>query len=73
MLPHSAWQRYGCWYYADHGGIEAMRKALMKARHILHCAIVAGILKGDDAYDALDSVKDALISTAHNEEEGGAK
>lgn len=68
ILLHSAWQRYGCWHYAEDEEIEAMREALDKAKRILHCAIVAGILKGDDAYEALDFVNAALARTAHNEE-----
>ena len=42
------------------GDCAKMREALVKAKRVLHCAIVAGILKGDNAYDALDAVISAL-------------
>ena len=44
----------------------AMREALVKAQRVLHCAIVAEILKGDDAQEALNAVTTALSSTPRN-------
>ena len=43
-----------------------MREALVKAQRVLHCAIVAETLKGDDAQEALNAVTTALSSTPRN-------
>lgn len=54
------------------GNAAAMREALVKAKRVLHCAIVADILKGDDAYDALDAVISALSKPPRNCDAGTA-
>lgn len=43
-----------------------MREALVRARRVLHCAIVAEILKGDDAQEALNVVTAALSAPPRN-------
>lgn len=48
------------------GNMAAMREALELCQRVIHCAIVAGILRGDDAYDALDRSKAALSSPPRN-------
>lgn len=46
--------------------VKVMREALEKARRVLHCAIVAGILKGDDVNSAFNEVIAALSDTPRN-------
>lgn len=49
------------------GNAAKMREALEKAQRVLHCAIIiAGILKGDDAYEALNAVTAALSAPPRN-------
>lgn len=48
------------------GNMAAMREALDKAHRVLHSAIIAGILKGDDAYDAINMATAALAAPARN-------
>lgn len=43
-----------------------MREALEQAQRVLHCAIVAEILKGDDAQEALNAVTTALSAHPRN-------
>ncbi len=43
-----------------------MRKALEQAQRVLHCAIVAEILKGEDAHEALNVVTNALSQPPRN-------
>lgn len=43
-----------------------MREALEQARRVLHCAIVADILKGKDAHEALNVVTAALCEPPRN-------
>lgn len=50
-----------------------LRDALDKARRVLHCAIVAGILKGDDAYDAVNIANAALAEPVRNCDVGTAQ
>lgn len=42
------------------GNAAKMRMALELCQRVIHCAIIAGILRGDDAYDALNKSKAAL-------------
>ena len=46
--------------------VRAMYDALEKAQRVLHCAIVADILKGEDAIKAFNAVTDALSATPRN-------
>ena len=46
--------------------VAKAREALKQARRVLHCAIVAGILKGEDAHEALNVVTDALSAPPRN-------
>lgn len=48
------------------GNVAKMRGALEQAKRVLHCAIVADILKGEDAHEALNVVTDALSSPKRN-------
>lgn len=43
-----------------------MREALERARRVLHCAIVADILKGEDAHEALNAVTATLSEPPRN-------
>ena len=43
-----------------------MREALVKAQRVLHCAIVAETLKGDDAQETLNAVTAALSAHPRN-------
>ena len=45
---------------------QEMREALVKAQRVLHCAIVAETLKGDDAQEALNAVTAALSAPLRN-------
>ena len=55
------------------GNQMKMREALETCRRVIHCAIIAGILRGDDAYDALDKAKAALSAPARNCDVGTAE
>ena len=46
--------------------VKAMREALEKVRRVLHCAIVAGVLKGDDVNSAFNEVIAALSAPPRN-------
>ena len=48
------------------GNAAAMRDALAQAQRVLHCAIVADILKGEDAHEALNAVSTALSAPPRN-------
>ena len=48
------------------GNAAAMREALEKVRRVLHCAIVADILKGDDVNSAFNEVIAALSAPLRN-------
>lgn len=48
------------------GNAAAMREALDKAHRVLHRAIIAGILRCDDAYDAMNMAAAALSAPARN-------
>lgn len=48
------------------GNVAKTREALVQARRVLHCAIVAGILKGEDANEALNVVTAALSAPPRN-------
>lgn len=48
------------------GNAAAMREALEQAQRVLHCAIVADILKGEDAHEALNAVSTALSAPPRN-------
>lgn len=48
------------------GNAAAMRNALEKVRRVLHCAIVADILKGDDVNSAFNEVTAALSAPPRN-------
>ena len=48
------------------GNAAKMREALEKAQRVLHCAIVAGILKGEDAHIALNVVTAAISAPPRN-------
>ena len=48
------------------GNAAKMREALEKAQNVLHCAIVAGILKGEDAVGALNAVSAAISTPSRN-------
>jgi hypothetical protein len=50
-----------------------MREALKQARRVLHCAIVAGILKRKDAHKALNVVATALSAPPRNCDVGTAE
>lgn len=52
--------------------VKAMRDALELCHHVIHCAIVADILRGDDAYDALNKSKAALAEPPRNCDVGTA-
>lgn len=58
---------------AQHGNSAAMREALDKAHRVLHCAIIAGILKGDNAYDAMNMAAAALAKPPRNCDAGTAE
>ena len=51
----------------------AMREALKKVRTVLHCAIVADILKGDDVNSAFNEVTAALSAPPRNCDVGTTK
>ena len=53
--------------------VKAMREALEKVRRVLHCAIVAGILKGDDVNSAFNEVIAALSAPPRNCDVGTAE
>lgn len=55
------------------GNAAKMHEALVKAQRVLHCAIVAEILKGDDAQEALNVVTAALSATPRNCDVGTAE
>lgn len=55
------------------GNTTKMREALKQAQQVLHCAIVAGILKGEDAHGALDVVTAALNKPPRNCDVGTAE
>lgn len=55
------------------GNAASMRKALEKVRRVLHCAIVAGILKGDDVNDAFNEVIAAISAPPRNCDVGTAE
>ena len=46
--------------------VAEMREALEQAQRVLHCAIVAEMLKGDDAQEALNAVTAALSAHPRN-------
>lgn len=48
------------------GNVAEMREALKKAMRVLHCSIVAEILNGEDAHEALNAVTTALSAPARN-------
>ena len=48
------------------GNAAALRDALAQAQRVLHCAIVADILKGEDAHEALNAVSTALSAPPRN-------
>lgn len=48
------------------GNTAAMREALNQAQRVLHCAIVAGILGGKDAHEALNGITAALSAPPRN-------
>ena len=48
------------------GNAAKMRYALEQAQRVLHCAIVADILKGEDAHEALNAVSTALSAPPRN-------
>ena len=48
------------------GNAAAMREALEKVLRVLHCAIVADILKGDDVNSAFNEVTAALSAPPRN-------
>lgn len=48
------------------GNSAKMREALEKVRRVLHCAIVADILKGDDVNSAFNEVTAALSAPPRN-------
>ena len=48
------------------GNAAKMREALEQAKRVLHCAIVADILKGEDARKAFNAVTAALSSPPRN-------
>ena len=48
------------------GNAAKMREALVMAQRVLHCAIVAEILKGDSAQEALNVVTAALSTPPRN-------
>ena len=52
--------------YSQVGNAAKMREALVRAQRVLHCAIVAEILKGDDAQEALNVVTAALSTPPRN-------
>ena len=54
------------------GNVNAIREALDKAHRVLHCAIIAGILRGDDAYDAMNMAAAALAAPPRNCDVGTA-
>ena len=55
------------------GNAAAMREALYKVRRVLHCAIVADILKGDDVNSAFNEVNAALSVPQRNCDVGTAE
>lgn len=55
------------------GNAAAMRDALAQAQRVLHCAIVADILKGEDAHEALNAVTTSLSSPIRNCDVGTAE
>lgn len=55
------------------GNAAAMRKALEKVRRVLHCAIVADILKGDDVNGAFNEVIASLSAPPRNCDVGTAE
>ena len=55
------------------GNAAKMREALVMAQRVLHCAIVAEILKGDDAQEALNVVTAALSARPRNCDVGTAE
>ena len=55
------------------GNAAAMREALEKVRRVLHCAIVADILKGDDVNSAFNEVTAALSAPPRNCDVGTAE
>ena len=55
------------------GNAAAMREALEKVRRVLHCAIVADILKGDDVNSAFNEVNAALSAPPRNCDVGTAE
>ena len=55
------------------GNAAAMREALKKVRMVLHCAIVADILKGDDVNSAFNEVTAALSAPPRNCDVGTTK
>ena len=55
------------------GNSAKMREALEKVRRVLHCAIVADILKGDDVNSAFNEVTAALSAPPRNCDVGTAE
>ena len=55
------------------GNAAAMREALEKVLRVLHCAIVADILKGDDVNSAFNEVTAALSAPPRNCDVGTAE
>ena len=55
------------------GNAATMREALKKVRRVLHCAIVADILKGDDVNSAFNEVTAALSAPPRNCDVGTAE
>lgn len=53
--------------------VKAMRDALELCHRVIHCAIVADILRGDDTYDALKKSKAALTEPPRNCDVGTAE
>lgn len=54
------------------GDCAKLREAVEKCRHVIHCAIVSGILKGDDAYDAMNIASSALAASRTTTENSSA-
>ena len=50
----------------EKSNVKAMREALEKVLRVLHCAIVADILKGDDVNSAFNEVTAALSAQPRN-------
>ena len=53
--------------------VKAMRDALELCHRVIRCAIIADILRGNDAYDALNKSKAALTEPPRNCDVGTAE